>query len=245
MDLWKRHPSRKLTAFVHGELPPLESAVLRKHLASCGSCERQARAIGRVVALARNPVRSEVPDLPMPRPTASALRRGPMPRAARLLTAAAAAAFLVAVALLRTTGPGSVGNPALPIAAPLERAALRLHRERLRGALAYDMCDGSADEVRTWVCRESGLETQTPAGARNARACASLVTAAGAPAALVAFDSGSRPLTLLTARRQDLASPAAWPRSAVATRDSATGVSLRAWADADQAFVLVTGGPGT
>ena len=67
MDLWKRHPSRKLTAFVHGELPPLESAELRKHLASCGSCERQASAIGRVVALARDPVRPEVPDLPVPR----------------------------------------------------------------------------------------------------------------------------------------------------------------------------------
>ncbi len=108
--------------------------------------------------------------------------------------------------------------------------------------MAFDMCDGSADEVRSWVCRESGLETETPAGAREGRACASLVTAAGVPAALVAFDSRSRPLTLVTARREDLG--AGWPRRPMSLRDPESGVSLRTWTDADQAFVLVSGRPG-
>lgn len=239
MSFWKRHPSRKLTAYLHGELSARESQALLAHLSGCPGCEREARAIERVVALARDPVRPEMPgslELPF-RPA----QRRRTPAAARFAAAAAAALALAAVFL--RPAPRKFAMTAA--AAPLERAALRLHRERLRGELAFDMCDGSPDEVRTWVCREAGLETQTPAGARDGRACATLVTAAGAPAVLVAFDSGSRPMTLLTARRQDLSSTAGWPRSAVSVRDPATGVSLRAWADADQAFVLVGGGPGT
>lgn len=249
----RRHPSRKLTAYLHGELSPAESAAVRDHVAGCAACRRQARALERVVRLARDPVRPAVPAALDPPFVDLAARRRGMAGGARLaaaFAAAAAGALLVwrETTLLRPAGSGGTGIAGEagtgPREAPLERAALRLHRERLRGTLAFDVCEGSPDEVRTWVCRESGLETQTPAGAGGGRACASLVTAAGAPAALVAFDSGPRRLTLLTARRQDLASPAAWPRSAVSLRDPATGVSLSAWADADQAFVLVGGAPG-
>jgi hypothetical protein len=107
--------------------------------------------------------------------------------------------------------------------------------------LAFDMCDGASEQVRSWACRETGLETASGAEPQGP-ACASRVTAAGAPAVLVAFDSTSHPETLVTARREDVSS-AQWPISPVSLRDPATGVSLRAWTEDGQAYVLVSGRP--
>jgi anti-sigma factor RsiW len=242
MSLLENHPSRKLTSLVHGELSVAESTKVRTHLALCPDCGRRVRDIERVVALVRDPSRPEIPSgltLPTVAPAARPNRAG----AALLAVAAAAAAALILALVLVRRGPAARRETAAAETAPFEKAAMRFHRERLRGELSFDMCDGSPDQVRTWACRESGLETQTPAGARDGPACASLVTAAGAPAVLVAFDSNSRPLTLVTARRQDLARTS-WPRSPITMRDPASGVSLRAWTDADQAFVLVSGRPG-
>jgi len=133
--------------------------------------------------------------------------------------------------------------PHRPSPSPLATAALRIHRERLRGALAFELCDGSPQRVQSWICAEAGLET--PASVpwiRGGDACAAIVDVAGEPAAVLAYDGRSAPMTMVTARTD---AAGAGARPAARYRDPASGITLVTWFRSDQAFVLVsgTGGP--
>lgn len=162
-------------------------------------------------------------------------------RAEWRLAAIAMAAIAVAVSI-RIPRREPAGRPStLPLDAavrpsspPLIAAALRLHRERLRGSLSFDLCDRSPERIQRWVCAEAGLETPEPALPTGGEACAAIVEAAGEPAAVLAYERGAEPVTLLTARRRAAAAPARF-------RDPATGAILATWQRDGQQYVLVAG----
>src|SRR5882724_7071789 len=103
MWLLENHPSRKLTAHVHGELSADESERVRTHLALCPDCRRRVGDIERVVALVRNPTRLAI-SVPISLPLAP-VTRAKRTAAARLAVAVAGAAA-AALILARVLVPG-------------------------------------------------------------------------------------------------------------------------------------------
>jgi hypothetical protein len=167
-----------------------------------------------------------------------ARRAGPSRFIPVFLAAAAAAALAVALR------PRLARRPA-PAAPRLVEAALRIHRERLAGELGFELCDRSSERVRRWVCAESGLDSPSAASrsAVGADECAAIVDAAGAPAAVLAWERASGPVTVVTARVSDLGIETAAGWAAGRTyRDPGSGITLLAWSRSDQAFVLASGG---
>jgi hypothetical protein len=200
------------------------------------SPESDAAALDRALA--------DPPRFPAPPDTWTAIERrleaAPRrPRGLVFSVLAAAAAVLIALGVRRAATP----RPA-PAQPRLVQAALRIHRERLAGAFGFDLCDGSAERVRQWVCAESGLDAPPPPSpAGGADECAAIVAAAGAPTAVLAWERASGPVTVLTARVSDLGIESRRGWTAGKTfRDPKSGITLLAWRRSDQAFVLASGG---
>ena len=172
--------------------------------------------------------------------------QAPRPIRMRLVLAAAAVLLGAVAGIWRVRAAGRSPRTLSGEPASFVLSAVDLHRERIEGALPFEVCDRSADEIRAWVCGSSGLEApQEGAGAGGTGRrleCATIVEAGGARAAVFAYDGASRPVTLVTARRSDLSpggSARAWFSRVRVYRDAARGVTFRSWADAEQAYVLV------
>jgi Putative zinc-finger len=240
MSIFSSHVVSRLSAYCDGEIGEEKAARIRRHLEQCGRCRAALEETRAGLELARllSPAaaRARTPE------TLGRIVRhngaAPVPRRSRPLLWGAGLAAALAVAFVAVRQERDrLSRPASgPLA--LEQTALRLHRERLSGGLQLDMCGYPADDVARWVCAQAGLEARlTPGRERALRLeCATVVAAHGVPVALLACRSGSRPVTIVTAKTTDLArlGDGRGRMGRVAGR-----FQLRTWARDDQTYVLV------
>jgi putative zinc finger protein len=257
--VFDRHVSRDLSAYRDGQLPPARSRRVEEHLARCGDCRRALDDISFGMRLATRLPLSEAPDSVWPalrdrleRPSA---RRSP----ARLLVPAAALSGAVLLALVwyvALRNPLHVTQNDRP-PSRLETIAIEEHLRRLTGESEWQIRTSEIPRLRQWV-RDSTPMTadeipveRAPGddrrlhivGARLAR----VGGAAGAVAAVIGYEVDSEPVTLATARLNDLPDP---PDAAVFSKDvryrfdPAHGYKVVTWGVAHKAYAMVSRLPG-
>ena len=207
--------------------------------------------------------------LDAPRPAAAQADRSAWPGVRRPAALAAAAALVLvvgAVALMLRLRPAPSGNEADVVVADssteqlelvtatdapkaFESAARDLHRERLAGRLELDEVTASPDRLREWLREHAGFDlslavARPPEDAGRFRLLgAKVIRAAGARAALVAYDVDARPVTLVSAPLRDVPDPPQefHLRKKVAVRiDPERGLKTLTWGADGQAYVLVS-----
>lgn len=232
----RRHVSRKLSTYLHGELPRPEAEKVAGHLAQCAPCRRELEMIRAGVSLAQSLSPVEAPEtlwqeieqkVEALEHRAWALERGRLRlppwwrwRRGLIWGMRATMTFALLLVALGAVLFRFVANPAVELrlakgeATEFEVAACQAHLLRTRGELPLDVESTTAHALHSWVRRHTGLSADVPSelrpaedGSRFRLVGAKSIQAAGVGAALVAFEVDSRPITLLTARLKDLKNP--------------------------------------
>jgi hypothetical protein len=247
-----------LSVYLANQLPPREAASIEEHLAACADCRKKLEEVELGMRLARKIPLVSAPDalwisigkaLDAPAPAGRARFGRALSWGLRLV---AVAVLLVGFASVWYWGFRERLHLSLSAAAPsaLELAALGEHRDRVRGATNWEVEDPGIPAIRNWVEATTGLSATIPSarpsedrqwlrmvGARTIRIDS-------AAAVEIGYEVRAQPVTLLTARLEDLQDP---PRDARFFKDvwyrRENGYGVLTWGSDGQAYVMISSLP--
>jgi len=251
-----RHVTNELSAYYHGQLAPEEARRVAGHLEGCPDCRKEFAEIRAGAELAAHLSAAPAPDSLWPAierrldeaEPAPGVHGGLWQRPAFALTIM----LLVAAAAVTTWYPNRERLRLEAAAAPpstFEADARAAHHRRLAGELPFEFASTAPQALRGWVEQRSGIEVkiaQTRPAEDHGRfqlLGARIITAGGAPAAMIGYTIDARPVTLVTARLRDLrdAPRDPWFRKEISIRaEAATGEKTLTWATDGQAYVLIS-----
>ena len=255
--MFDRHLSRDLSAYRHNELSPERARRVERHLARCAACRAELEKISFGIRLAERLPLAEAPDAVWLAVRERLDDRPPRRAASRALRPAAAALATAGVAVLvwyfGLRSPLHVTENARS-PSRLEAAAIEEHLRRLSGGARWEIRTSEIPRLRQWV-RESTPMTadeipvdRAPGDDRRIRLVgAKLARVGGATAAVIGYEIDSEPVTLATARLDDLRDP---PHAAIFSKDvlyrldRAHGYKVVTWGVAHKAYAMVSRLPG-
>ena len=248
-----RHVSRELSAYRQDELSPARAARVGEHLRRCAACRAELDEVSFGIRLAETLPRAPAPE-GMWSPIAGAL--GPKrnvsgrPRTWRL-AAAAVAVVAVAAALAWYVGLRHPLDLHRAAAGPseFELAAIRAHARA--GDVGWELRTSDIARLRSWVSASSDLTAddipvrRPPEDAGHLRVVgARLARVGNATAAVIGYEIDAEPVTLATARIEDLKDPPAegvFSKNVSYRVDSAHGYRILTWGVGRHAYVMVSG----
>lgn len=255
--MFNRHVAAKLSAYFDRELTAREATRVAAHLAGCSRCQAEAERVQTGMRLAASLRPAPAPadlwaQIESAREAQSAPRDSAWARPLAWITAAlviTAVGFAAWYTALREplTLQAMTSN-----ASRLERRAWELHRERVQRGLTLGIETPDIAEVRKYVQSHAGLHASIPVqrvaeDARRLRIVgAKALDMNGIPTALLAYEVDGHPVTLLTARLQDLADgpeAALFAKDVRYRKDASTGLKTLTWGTAGQAYVMVSSLP--
>jgi anti-sigma factor RsiW len=253
--MFGRHVSRELSAYQQNELSPARAARVAEHLRRCAACRAELDEVSFGIRLAESLPRSPAPE-GMWSSIAGELDSGKPASGSRHFRiwrlAAAAVTFLVLAAgaawyvglrhpldLHRaTTGPSE-----------FELATIQAHA-RARD-VGWELRTSDIARLRSWVSASSDLTAddiparRPPEDAGHLRVVgARLARVGNATAAVIGYEIDAEPVTLATARIEDLSDPPAegvFSKNVSYRIDSAHGYRVLTWGVGRHAYVLVSG----
>jgi anti-sigma factor RsiW len=252
-----RHVSGDLSAYRDGELPPARAKRVGEHLARCGDCRRRLEDVSFGMRLAEKLPFADAPDSVWPA-LRDRLNRPPVGRfslrALRPVAAALSGAVVLALVwYVALRNPLHVTENDRP-PSRLETIAIEEHLRRLTGESAWQIRTSEIPRLRQWV-RDSTPMTadeipveRAPGDDRRLHIVgARLARVGGATAAVIGYEVDSEPVTLATARLDDLPDP---PDAAVFSKDvryrfdPAHGYKVVTWGVARKGYAMVSRLPG-
>jgi anti-sigma factor RsiW len=253
----RRHVVRELSAYRQNELSPAQAKRVEEHLARCAACRRELDEIGFGIRLAEKLPLAEAPEtvwlairdgLDRPAPERSATRA--------ILATAAVVAALAAAGLAWYFGfrePLRVTETADP-ASRLETVAIEEHLRRASGESNWQIRTADILRLQRWLHESSGLaadEIPVDRPTEDARRLqivgAKLARMDGATAAVIGYEMDSEPVTLATARLEDLSDAphvAPFSKDVRYRFDRDHGYKVVTWGVAHKAYAMVSRLPG-
>ncbi|HEX2445098.1 MAG TPA: zf-HC2 domain-containing protein [Vicinamibacterales bacterium] len=254
MKMFQRHVLDDLAAYTEGRLDPRRADRVRIHIAECEDCRGALDAVQRARRMLEALPAVAMPPGDAEKLTAALRRAGKRPRHVSPGLVAAAAALVMAVGgasyfLLAGIGPDLITEAGPAGLTPL---ASDLHQRLEAGNLDLDFESTDPARVRAWQRARRAPETSLAqplvrAGWPAIRVRgAAVVDADGAAASVVAYEVDGRPVTLVTAREDDVPErPAgAWLAKRVYVSRDARGRSSLAWTTGGQTYAIVSTLPG-
>ena len=253
--MFSRHVAAQLSAYFDGELEGRKAAAVERHLTGCARCRAEAERVqtGMRLAASLHPVAAPA-GLWAQIWSAREAQAAPFENVWSDRLAWVAAAMVMTVL-------GFAGwytalreplklHAASPAASSLERSAWELHTQRLRSDLILGVETADIAELRRYVESAAGLHASIPVqrvaedGRRLHMVGAKAVNLHGVRSALIAYEVDGEPVTLLTARLEDVADG---PEAAVFAKDvryrTDAGRKTLTWGTAGQAYVMVSSLP--
>jgi anti-sigma factor RsiW len=253
----RRHFVRELSAYRQNELSPDRVKRVEEHLARCAACRGELDAIAFGIRLAE-----KLPVAGAPESVWLAIRAGldrpALHRSAAraILATAAAAAALAAAGLAWYFGlrePLRVTETVGP-ASRLETVALEEHLRRVSGESNWQIRTADIPRLQRWLHESSGLaadEIPVDRPAEDVRRLqmvgAKLARIDGIAAAVIGYEMDSEPVTLATARLEDLRDAphvAPFSKDVRYRFDRDHGYKVVTWGVAHKAYAMVSRLPG-
>ncbi len=250
----RRHAIRWLSAYRDGELGPEKARSISDHLERCSLCRAAFAEVAFGSRLAGKLPLVGAPDSlwfeierGVTRRSRGVRRALRWPRVAAALTTVAIVAGAAWYAFLRQPLHlvRAAGGPS-----EFERSTVEEHARLVSGREAWDLRTSEIGELRSWVKAASAVTAdeipiERPAeDARRLRMVgAKVARVGGATAAVIGYEMDSEPVTLATARLQDLHDPPPVGRFSkdIAYRfDALRGVHVLTWGVGHQAYVMVS-----
>jgi anti-sigma factor RsiW len=253
----RRHVVRELSAYRQNELSPARAKRVEEHLARCAACRGELDEIAFGIRLAEKLPLAEAPESVW-----LAIRDGldqpALHRSANrvILATAAAVAALAAAGLAWYFGfrePLRVTETAGP-ASRLETVAIEEHLRRVSGESDWQIRTADIPRLRRWLHESSGLavdeipvDRPTEDAGRLQIVGAKLARMDGATAAVIGYEMDSEPVTLATARLEDLRDAphvASFAKDVLYRFDRAHGYKVVTWGVSHKAYAMVSRLPG-
>jgi anti-sigma factor RsiW len=248
-----RHVSSELSAYRQNELSPARVARVTAHLRRCEACRAELDDVTFGIRLAERLPFATPPEGMWPSiADALAHRRNVSGRRRdRRLAAAAAAAVAVTGAIAWYMGfrdPLHL-HPAASGPSGFELAAIEQHARAADAA--WDVRTSEIARLRSWVNASSSLTAddipvhRPPEDARHLRLVGARITRLGEATALViGYEMDAQPVTLATARIEDLPDPpgeGVFSKNVSYRLDAAHGYTVLTWGVGRHAYVMVSG----
>jgi hypothetical protein len=264
LNIFSRHVSRLLSAYVNGEASQSNARRIAKHLEICPRCRAEYENIAFGARLAnRLPRAAHPPDAVWNAiqlhlqaseregfTAPSGGRRRPL---WRTVGATAAVALVVAAALWHW---GRFHTPQIRLHAsssailnPLERTARDLYLASASGDVSFDLTDDSPQVVSDWARRRHGLRVDladarpTPDAGRYQLIGAKTISIGAQQGVLVTYRIDSSSVALLTTHSDAIADAPreAWFAKAITYRnDLDAGVKILTWTRKGQSYALAS-----
>ena len=255
--MFDRHVSRQLSAYRQNELSPERSARVAEHLRRCAACRRELEEVGFGIRLAGRLPLATAPESLWPaianalgpRTVAAYVRRARLPR----LAWAAVAVLAVAGGLAWYLGLRSPLDlhPASAGPSELELATIAAHERRGPGETGWELRTSDIARLRSWVSASSDLTAddipirRPPEDAGHLRVVGARLARVGkATTAVIGYEMDAEPVTLATARIEDLRDPPGeglFSKNVSYRVDSAHGYRVLTWGVGRHAYVMVSG----
>lgn len=252
--MFRRHATRWLSAYRDGQLPARTARSVSDHLGRCSRCRAALDEVALGSRLAEKLTLVEAPDSLWLEVKRGLVRRSRTerraigwPRVAAALTGAAIVAGAVWFVLLRQ--PLHV-VPAVGEPSDFERTAVEEHARLVSGTEAWELRTSEISQLRSWLKAASALTADEIPIDRPAEDTgrlrivgAKLARAGGATTALIGYEMDSEPVTLATARLQDLRDPppvGMFSKNIAYRFDTLRGVNVLTWGVGRQAYAMVS-----
>jgi anti-sigma factor RsiW len=252
-----RHVSRELSAYRQNELSPARAARVAEHLRCCAACRAELDEVSFGIRLAEKLPRAPAPEamwssIADALATVRTVSRPGRQRAWRLAVAAVAVvAFAAALAWYVGLRHPLDLHRAAAGPSEFELAAIAAHERRTPGEAGWELRTSDIARLRSWVSASSDLTAddipvrRPPEDAGHLRVVgARLARVGSATAAVIGYEIDSQPVTLATARIDDLPDPPAegvFSKNVSYRIDSAHGFRVLTWGVGRHAYVMVSG----
>lgn len=264
LNIFSRHVSHFLSAYVNGEASQSDARRIAKHLEICPRCRAEYEKIALGARLAnRLPRAAHPPDavwsaiqLHLQASELKGFTAGPGAgrRLWRTVGATAAVALVVTAAALWHWGRFHTSQIRLhasssAILNPLERTARDLYLASASGDVSFDLTDDSPQAVSDWARRRHGLRVDladarpTPDAGRYQLIGAKAISIGAQQGVLVTYRIDSSSVALLTTRSDAIADAPreAWFAKTITYRnDLDAGVKILTWTQKGQSYALAS-----
>jgi anti-sigma factor RsiW len=250
------HVSRDLSAYRQNELSPARAARVEAHLRRCAACRAELDQVSFGIRLAENIPLAAAPDGMWPSIAGAIVPKPDVSGRPRTWRLAVAAVAVVAVAAAVAWYVGLRRHPldlhrAAAGPSEFELAAIDAHARRGPGETGWELRTSDIARLRSWVSASSSLTAddipirRPPEDAAHLRVVgAQLARVGNATAAVIGYEIDAEPVTLATARIDDLRER---PREGLFSKDvsyrvdSAHGYRILTWGVGRHAYVMVSG----
>ena len=251
------HVSRDLSAYRQNELSPARAARVAAHLRRCAACRAELDQVTFGIRVAQNLPLAPAPEAMWPA-IANALDPGAIAagaRRSRLPRLAWAAVVVLAIAgglawYLGLRSPLDL-HPASARPSELELATIAAHESRGPGETGWELRSSDIARLRSWVRASSDLTAddipirRPPEDAGHLRVVGARLARVGkATTAVIGYEMDAEPVTLATARIDDLRDPPGeglFSKNVSYRVDSAHGYRVLTWGVGRHAYVMVSG----